>query len=312
MKLSSTAVLTTLLLSSVAIAQASEFHCTSATTGSIGEKFQAATQLLSESWDTSKLGCGAKTLVSIADQQSENLDFQLAALRANARLIYYLDRIVLYELGYLIVSYTTDVPKEKMINQPMIDLTAAQKEQVRLLKRAVEMGVENPEIHYFEALTIGPTTEAKPILEGVVKTDPPALDGAAHAMLGEILYAMPDIAGGDLDKAIEMMRVARQRAPDNPLYARMLAAWLLDIGENGESQSILASLLELEPATGDLQLTADQLRVAGDIAGRIPDDALVQQLYDRRSAVFKAHPYLQQRTVVVALGHFGDINPLEE
>ena len=289
-----------------------EFDCSAAMTGTVAERQTAARQLLTETWDTARLGCGAAIMVAIADQNKKSLDDQLAALSTNAQYIYYLDRIVLYELGYLIVSYTTDVPQETMINQPMIDLQAAQDEQVRLLQRADEMGFEDPRLDYFQALTKGPTADAKPLLEAVLAADPPALKGAAHAMLGEIYYALPDIAGGDLDHAIALMRVAHERAPDNPYYSRLLAAWLLDIGDQEESRAILASLLELDAEPGELQLLADQLRIAGDIAGRVPDKALVQTLARQRAAMLQEYPYLQSRKVVVALGHFGDANPMED
>jgi tetratricopeptide (TPR) repeat protein len=122
---------------------------------------------------------------------------------------------------------------------------------------------------------------------------------------------MPDIAGGDLDLAIEMMRQARDRAPKNPRYAPLLAAYLLDTGENQEARTILTALLDLQPEINELQITADQLRIAADIAGRIPDVNLAQRLSSRRCAMLDMHPYLQKRHVVAALGHFGD-NPLDD
>jgi tetratricopeptide (TPR) repeat protein len=305
-------VLVPLVLVSPAFAGENGFDCSSVTAKSTSEQQNAAAELLISSWDTAKLACAAKIMISIADQNTGQFDAQLAALEANARYLYYLDRIVLYELGYLIVSYTTDVPQEKMLNQPMIDLMAAQEEQLRILNRAREAGHDAPELKYFEALGIGPTAPAMPLLKDVVAADPPSLAGAAHALLGEIYYALPDLAGGDLDLSIKMMREALKRSPGNPHYTRLLAGYLLDTGQSDESRSLLEGLLSGKTDAADLQLVADQLRIAGDVASRIPDEQLAQQLWQQRGVMLDEHPYLQNRNVVVALGHFGDKNPMKD
>jgi hypothetical protein len=53
------------------------------------------------------------------------------------------------------------------------------------------------------------------------------------------------------------------------------------------------------------------LRAASDLAKRIDEADLAQQLSDTRAALLQAHPYLQRRTVVSAMGHFGDKDPME-
>jgi len=145
----------------------------------------------------------------------------------------------------------------------------------------------------------------------VVAEDPPSLHGAAHALLAETYYALPDIAGGDLDQAIGLMRTAWQQAPDNPLYARLLAGYLVDQGQVEEARAILAQIPDMEAGPGGLQLQADQLRAAGDLAKRIGDADLAQHLSSRRANMLAAHPYLQRRGVVSAMGHFGDKDPME-
>lgn len=290
------------------------FDCAEATQGTVEQQQQAAAKLLNESWDTSKLACAAQAMIAIADHKAGDFDSQLAALRANAQYIYYLDRIILYELGYLIVWYNTDVPKEKMMSKPMIALIAAQEEQQRILQQARDAGFDTPELNYFESLSIGPNAKALPMLKAVVAADPQSLHGAAHALLAETYYALPDLVGGDLDLAIAMMRVAWERAPNNPRYPRLLAGFLLDKPLVDEARLILQQILTMTAQTEErgLQLQADQLRVATDLAERMGDTGLVQQLTNQRNTLLAAHPYLQKRRVVSAMGHFGDNNPMED
>jgi len=271
-----------------------------------------AERLLAQSFDTEKLACGVNLLVAIADNDAGGFDTQLAALQANARNIYFLDRIVLYELGYLIAWYVTEVPEETKTNASMIALVKAQNEQMRILQRARENRFTNVELDYFEALSIGPNAKALGLLKAVVAADPHSIKGAGHALLAETYYALPDIAGGDLDRAIGMMQAAWERDPDNPLYPRLLAGYLLDAAQADEALAVLKQLLSIETNIAGLQLMADQLRVAADLAQRIGDKGLARQLSARREATMEDHPYLQQRTVVSAMGHFGDKNPMVE
>jgi len=315
--LMSVAILPAILGLQLARAEVAGFDCSAATAGSTQQQRLAAIELLNDSWDTSRLGCAAQILIAIADNKTSDYNAQLSALQANAQYIYYLDRIILYELGYLIVWYITDVPKEKMLNEPMLALIAAQEEQQRILQQARDAGFDNAELNYFESLSIGANAQALPLLKGVVAADPPSLHGAAHALLAETYYALPDIIGGDLDLAIVLMREAWQRSPDNPRYACLLAAYLLDKDQSDEARLILSQLppmvAELEKTkTGGLQLLADQLRVASDLAERMGNAALAQQLTNQRNSTLASHPYLQKRTVVSAMGHFGDIDPMRD
>jgi len=288
------------------------FDCLNSTTGNTTQKRQTAVELLKHTYDTTKLACGAQIMTGFADDNTGDYETQLEALRANARYIYYLDRIVLYELGYLISWYVTEVPEETKLNAPMIALLAAQKEQMRILQQARDAGFDSAEMNYYESLGIGPVAKALPLLKGVVAEDPPGLNGAAHALLAQTYYALPDMVGGDLDLAIAMMRAARERAPDNPRFSRLLAGYLLDIEQPDESTAILGQFLSMQPGMEGWQLMADQLRLAADMAKRIGDEGLANQLTRQRSEMFETHDALQTRTVVSAMGHFGDKDPMAD
>lgn len=305
------AVLMFTFLQSARASQQDVYDCKTVMQGSAEQKQQAATELLKYSYDTDKLACGARIMIAFADENSSDYAAQLSALQANTRAIYYLDRIVLYELGYLISWYVTEVPVETKLNGPMIALMAAQEEHLRILKQARDAGFDTAELYYYEAITLGVNIKALPLLKTAIAKDPPSLHGAAHSLLAETYYALPDVVGGDLNLAIETLRAARERAPNNPRYAQLLASYLLDSGQTEEASSLLNSLLSVQADRAGWQLLADQLRVAASMAERLADTDLSDQLAARRDGILEQYPFLQNRSVVSAMGHFGDKNPME-
>ena len=268
--------------------------------------------LLQKPWDTEGLACGAQLYIADADKSPDDSAAQLAAMRANERYMYYLDKIVLYELGYLINWYVDDVPEEKKLNAPMRAMILAQQEQQRLVHRLREVNTPLAELDYFEAQTFGVSAQSQPLLLKAVTADSPSLAGAAHALLAETYYVLPDILGGDLEKAASMMDAARQRAPRNPRYSRILSGYLLDLGEAQQATTTLQNLLTLEPASSEMQIYADQLRSASELAGRMDKPNLSADLSRTRAELLAEHPYLQTRKVVSAMGHFGSNDPREE
>jgi len=314
MKLTSGFSIVLLLLLGLQSVQATQqedgaFNCAAASSGSNQQKQQAATELLNHTYDTAKLACGTQIMITFADADTSDYDVQLSALQANAVYIYYLDRVVLYDLGYLISWYVTEVPEETKQNAPMIALIAAREEQ---MQQARDAGLTSTGMDFYEARVIGPHANALPLLTGAVAEDPPGLQGAAHALLAETYYTLPDIVGGDLDLAISMMRAARERAPGNPRYARLLAGYLVDIEQPDEARSNLKELLSMKTEMSGWQLQADQLRAAAGLAERIGDTGLAEQLTKQRKAMLETHPFLQSRKVVSAMGHFGDKDPMAE
>jgi len=276
------------------------------------QKQQTAAELLNHTYDTSKLACSAQVMIAFADTNTGDYDLLLSALQANALYIYYLDRIVLYDLGYLISWYVTEVPEETKQNAPMIALIAAREEQMRILQQARDAGLASTGMDFYEARVIGPHANALPLLIGTVAEDPQSLQGAAHSLLAETYYTLPDIVGGDLDLAVSMMRAARERAPDNPRYARLLAGYLVDIEQPDEARSNLKELLSMKTEMSGWQLQADQLRAAAGLAERIGDTGLAEQLTKQRNTMLEVHPFLQSRKVVSAMGHFGDKDPMAD
>jgi tetratricopeptide (TPR) repeat protein len=296
------------LATNVTLADSRLFGCPADTTFDL----TTAEILLQKPWDTAGLACGAQLYIADADKRTDDTAAQLTAVRANERYMYYLDKIVLYELGYLINWYVDDVPEEKKLNAPMRAMIWAQQEQQRLVHRLREANTPPAELDYFEAQTYGVSAQAQPLLLKAVTVDSPSLAGAAHALLAETYYALPDILGGDLEKAVSMMEAARQRAPKNSRFSRILSGYLLDLGQAQRATATLKKLLTLEPTSPEMQLYADQLRSASELAGRMDEPGLSADLSRTRAELLAEHPYLQTRKVVSAMGHFGSNDPRED
>jgi hypothetical protein len=79
-----------------------------------------------------------------------------------------------------------------------------------------------------------------------------------------------------------------------------------------EAGSLLKKLLSMKSGMAGWQLQADQLRAAADLAERLGELELSQQLTLKRNGMLESHPYLQARTVVSAMGHFGDNDPMSD
>ena len=273
--------------------------------------FAAADTLLQQPWDTVGLACGAQVYLEAADKNPGDPAAQLAALRANEHYMYYLDKIILYELGYLINWYVDDVPEEKKLNAPMRAMINAQQAQQGIVQRLRMAKYPSAELDYFEAQTLGVSAQAQPLLSKAVAADPPQLAGAAHAQLAETYYTLPDILGGDLEKAVAMMQAAQKRAAENPRYLRILSGYQLELYQSDQARATLSSLLRLGPEKPELQLFADQLRSAAELAIRMGESGLASELGATREKILAQHPYLQKRKVVSAMGHFGSNNPLD-
>ncbi|WP_154647561.1 tetratricopeptide repeat protein [Luminiphilus syltensis] len=287
----------------------SAFDCAAVNEENPDTSEQLANQLLQQTWDIDRLRCGAELLIGVADERAEDPAAQLNALNANAHYAYYLDRIILYDLGHLIVWYVDDVPSEQLVSEPMQALQRSRVQQRQLLERARTTHPNRVELDYYDALLIGAQAPALTLLKPVVSEDPQRLRGAAHALLARTYYDLPDILGGGLAKAIDAMQAALERDPLDARYLRLLAGYRLDDGDRQTARELLLQLANLDVETAGLQLKADQLRAGADLAMRMGDNALQTRLANTRARLLEDHPKLLSRKVVSAMGHFGTNDP---
>ena len=151
--------------------------------------------------------------------------------------------------------------------------------------------------------------DAIPLLERAVAKEPAALDGNCQLMLGKLYYELPEFAGGDVAKAGTVLAKAHELAPGNASVTRYLAYTRLQEGDPETAKRLLAELLKLDTNAGDLQLTADELKNARDLAHRIPAAELEAQLSAKRDALLATHPELLTRASSAVNMH-GGVDPI--
>ncbi len=151
--------------------------------------------------------------------------------------------------------------------------------------------------------------EAIGMLGEATAGQPALLDGAALLALARLYFDLPEFAGGDADKAREVLKKALEVAPGNPAVLRYAAYERAQARDVPAAVSLLAKLIDVQAGPADLQLLADELRNGRDLALRLQDEPLRQRLDTRRQALLKQHPELLTRASVAANMH-GGVDPI--
>ncbi len=127
-------------------------------------------------------------------------------------------------------------------------------------KKAVALGPEKPEGHFWLATLQGVYGEArgvlkslflvKPIMKGyrkVLELDPELEGGGADRALGRVYYKLPGFAGGSKEKSLEHLLKSKEICPTNPLTRIYLAETYLALKEKEKARKELKELLAMEP-----------------------------------------------------------------
>ena len=97
------------------------------------------------------------------------------------------------------------------------------------------------------------------------------------------------------------------RAPDGLPAVSLDAANLITL----QSDAQVSTLERLRDAGPGDYYTGDIARmIAADMAERIGETGMADQLDQRRDGMLEQHAFLQTRSVVSAMGHFGTNNPM--
>ena len=147
------------------------------------------------------------------------------------------------------------------------------------------------------------------LLSKAVALDPKALDGNALWILGRLYYDLPEFAGGDQAKGMALIEDAYRNTPQNVSLLRYSAYLFVQERDVPRAKQRLADMLELQPDPANLQLLADELKSASELATRIGETALAQHLVAKRDQLFKAHPQLLRRLGSAANMH-GGVDPI--
>jgi tetratricopeptide (TPR) repeat protein len=270
-----------------------------------------ATELGAAQWDKNKLGCAADIWFSLAEAPDADAVTKLQALLATTQYIDHINTLWSYDL------YGVREPEWSA------RLQHATEHGKRIEARLADIAPDDPNALAARALfkvawpskvadtrtQLSETRESVTLLEKAVALDPTALGGNALWVLGRLYYDMPAFAGGDTVKALKLLDEAYRRTPKNISLLRYTAYVYAQEGNAAAARRRLQELVPIVAGPLELQLMADELKNAGDLAVRLGDPALVGQLGAKRDALLKAHTQLLRRRVTAANMH-GGVDPV--
>ncbi|HEY0938948.1 MAG TPA: hypothetical protein VGE08_02520 [Steroidobacter sp.] len=276
------------------------------------EQFEArVTELSTATWDKNSLGCAADLLSAAAEGAPADMTLQVQALLANIAYISHVNLLWDFDL------YGTRVPEWSARLQHAIEHAKA------IDERLAAAAAGDPDVLSARALykltwpvkvadtktVMVETRAAKELLETATAKDPAALGGNALWILARVYFDLPEFAGGDGVKALKLLDQAYAQTPKNISLLRYSAYVHAQDRNPNMAKSRLAEILTVEPDPADLQTTADELKNARDLATRLADESLAQQLTAKRDALLKEHPQLLARKPTAANMH-GGVDPI--
>ena len=268
-------------------------------------------QLYPQKSDRNALGCAADLLYTAAQMSPDDAQLNVQALLVTSEYIDHVNTLWDYDI------YGVRQPEWAA------RLAHATPQGKSLAERVAKLAPEDPTAEcaraYFQIVWPFKSADAKtaltssrdaiPLLEKATGKAPGALDGNCLLMLGRLYYEVPEFAGGDMDKAAATLNHAQQVAPNNFTVLRYLAYVRLQSNDAEGATQALAQMLKIEPTPLDLQLMADELKNARDLAHRIPAGELEKQLTAKRDALLQAHPELLTRASSAVNMH-GGVDPI--
>ncbi len=167
----------------------------------------------------------------------------------------------LSRVKYWIGDHTADKTAKKQIFQQGIEHA----------KKAIELGPDRVEGHFWLGVCYGVYGEAKGVLKSLALVKPikaemrrvleidPAYDkGGADRILGRVYHEVPGIAGGSEKKSLEHLLKAVEYGPRVGLNLLYLADTYISLGQNDKARQTLEFILTMEPEPELLPETAEE------------------------------------------------------
>jgi uncharacterized protein HemY len=261
--------------------------------------------------DRNQLACAADLMFRAANLAATDVELNLHAMLLAADYIDHVNTLWDFDL------YGVRVPEWTA----RLDHAVPQGEQ--LASRLTRLASHEPAVlagrALFALVASARTADAKTqlttarqaieMLQEATAREPGVLDGNALLALGRLYYDLPEFAGGDPVKALQALEAALQIAPTQPSLIRYLAYVYEQERQREQAQAVLSRILAVTASNDNLQLLADELRNARDLASRMQNAALEQQLNRKRESLLQAHPELLTRTSSAANMH-GGVDPI--
>ncbi|MCY1333054.1 hypothetical protein D9M68_314380 [compost metagenome] len=277
------------------------------------EKAAAFAKLAVMKWDRKQMGCGVRYGFELAQAQPENIELQLQVLGANVEYFSVLEK------SYSRLYSSSPVKDVEL----RLRWTETRERSVALLKGLAPLADQVPEVLALRGINTllslqREASEKEKLaapglalndLEAAIKAKPDVLDGAALLTLGSVITVLPEFAGGDPERAIELFVQGTRLAPTNLQLKVALVDAYLGERENDKAVAVLQEVAKVGADGQNEQDYADALRTFSGQAVRLQQIDLAKQLATTRDAYLKAHPYLNQRKTSASVGH-GGVDPL--
>lgn len=276
------------------------------------EQFDArVTALATATWDKNSLGCAADLMSAAAEAAPADVALQVQALLASIGYISHVNLLWDFDLYGIRVPEWAARIQHAIGNGNAID------------QRLAAVPVDDPDLWSARALykltwptkvadaktVMTESRAAKALLEQAVARNPMALGGNALWLLARVNYDLPEFAGGDGVQAAKLLEQAHAQTPKNVPILRYSAYVFAQERNPAQAKTRLTEILPIEADPADLQTMVDELKNARDLALRLKDAGLSQQLTDKRDALLKAQPQLLARKPTAANMH-GGVDPI--
>lgn len=147
--------------------------------------------------------------------------------------------------------------------------------------------------------------KAMPELEAVIAEKPDALGGLALMLLGRMTFILPEFAGGDPLRAIELLNKGVAINPQDMVMRRWLAEVLISERDYQAAKEVIKAAMANAVNENEPQAHADELRAMSGLALRAGDEALSKQIAEQRKIFLAKNPQLLTRRSVASFGHGG-------
>jgi hypothetical protein len=270
-----------------------------------------ASELEAASWDKNKLACAADIWFALSNAAPADAHIAVHALQVTTAYIRQVNIVWNYDLyGVHAAEYLARIGHAAEQGKALESRVAAlsgddpNAAAVRALyKIAWSERLAETKIHLAESRS------AMQLLSRTVAADPGALHGDAVTELARLYYDLPEFAGGDQDKARELLKAAIRTSPKNPALLRYAAYVDVQSRETDAAKASLSALLAVEDSATDLQGLADELKGAQELATRLADQSLERRLAAKRDALLQQHPELLHRLPTASNLH-GGVDPM--
>ena len=144
-------------------------------------------------------------------------------------------------------------------------------------KKAVALGPDRPEGHYWLGVDYGVYGEAKGIFKSlslvnpikeemnkVLSLDPTFDDGGADRLLGRMYFELPGFFGGSNKKSLEHLLKSKELGPRVGLTRIYLADTYVALGEVQKAREELEFVIAMEPDPKLIPETGEEKKTAGE------------------------------------------------